>query len=88
MIPTLFVGESRPAPAGGDPEDLFKVTPLVKGDEAALPVDQTGCKMSGRPDSMKWRDAADRGVWSTGRRKGFTLTHGAVTAVAPANSRR
>ena len=30
---------------GGDPEDLFKVTQLVKGDQAALPVDQTGCKM-------------------------------------------
>jgi branched-chain amino acid transport system substrate-binding protein len=45
LMPTLFVGESQPAPAGGDPEDLFKVTQLVKGDEAALPVDQTGCKM-------------------------------------------
>ncbi len=44
-MPTLFVGNSQPAPAGGDPEDLFKVTQLVKGDEAALPVDQTGCKM-------------------------------------------
>jgi branched-chain amino acid transport system substrate-binding protein len=46
LMPTLFVGESQPAPAGGDPEDLFKVTQLVKGDEAALPVDQTGCKMT------------------------------------------
>jgi branched-chain amino acid transport system substrate-binding protein len=46
LMPTLFVGESQQAPAGGDPEDLFKVTSLVKGDEAALPVDQTGCKMS------------------------------------------
>src|SRR5580700_5978142 len=45
LMPTLFVGESQPAPAGGDPEDLFKVTQLVKGDEAALPVDQTGCKI-------------------------------------------
>jgi branched-chain amino acid transport system substrate-binding protein len=45
LMPTLFVGQSQPAPAGGDPEDLFKVTQLVKGDEAALPVDQTGCKM-------------------------------------------
>src|SRR6202167_2016106 len=45
LMPTLFVGESQPAPKGGDPEDLFKVTQLVKGDEAALPVDQTGCKM-------------------------------------------
>jgi branched-chain amino acid transport system substrate-binding protein len=45
LMPTLFVGQSQPAPAGGDHEDLFKVTQLVKGDEAALPVDQTGCKM-------------------------------------------
>ena len=45
LMPTLFVGESQPAPAGGDPEDLFKVTQLVKGDEAALSVEQTGCKM-------------------------------------------
>jgi len=46
LMPTLFVGHSQPAPKDGDPEDLFAVTQLVKGDEAALPVDQTGCKMS------------------------------------------
>ncbi len=46
LMPTLFVGQSQPAPAGGDKEDLFKVNQLVKGDEAALPVDQTGCKMT------------------------------------------
>jgi branched-chain amino acid transport system substrate-binding protein len=45
LMPTLFVGHSQPAPAGGDPEDLFKVTQMVKGDEVALPVDQTGCKL-------------------------------------------
>src|SRR5579862_7701444 len=45
LMPTLFVGHSQPAPAGGDPEDLFAVTQLVKGDEAALSVEQTGCKM-------------------------------------------
>jgi branched-chain amino acid transport system substrate-binding protein len=45
LMPTLFVGHSQPAPAGGDPEDLFAVTQLIKGDEAALPVNQTGCKM-------------------------------------------
>ena len=44
-MPTLFVGHSQPAPAGGDPEDLFAVTQLVKGDQVALPVDQTGCKL-------------------------------------------
>jgi branched-chain amino acid transport system substrate-binding protein len=46
LMPTLFVGQSQASPKGGDPEDLFKVTQLVKGDEAALPVDQTGCKMT------------------------------------------
>ena len=45
LMPTLFVGHSQPAPKGGDPEDLFAVTQLVKGDDAALPVDQTGCKV-------------------------------------------
>jgi branched-chain amino acid transport system substrate-binding protein len=45
LMPTLFVGHSQPAPKGGDPEDLFAVTELVKGDEAALPVEQTGCKL-------------------------------------------
>ncbi len=45
LMPTLFVGHARPAPKGGDPEDLFQVTKLVKGVDAALPVDQTGCKM-------------------------------------------
>ena len=46
LMPTLFVGQSQPAPAGGDKEDLFKVTQLVKGDEAALSVEGTGCKMT------------------------------------------
>jgi branched-chain amino acid transport system substrate-binding protein len=46
LMPTLFVGQSQPAPAGGDPEDLFKVNSLVKGDEAALSVEGTGCKMT------------------------------------------
>src|ERR1700691_1910911 len=46
LMPTLFVGRSQPAPAGGDPEDLFAVTQLVKGDQAALPVKDTGCKMT------------------------------------------
>jgi branched-chain amino acid transport system substrate-binding protein len=46
LMPTLFVGQSQPAPAGGDPEDLFKVNQLIKGDEAALSVEGTGCKMT------------------------------------------
>jgi branched-chain amino acid transport system substrate-binding protein len=45
LMPTLFVGHSRPAPAGGDPEDLFEVTNQLKGIDVALPVDQTGCKL-------------------------------------------
>jgi branched-chain amino acid transport system substrate-binding protein len=46
LMPTLFVGHSQPAPQGGDPEDLFAVTQLVKGDQAALPVGETGCKIA------------------------------------------
>jgi branched-chain amino acid transport system substrate-binding protein len=46
LMPTLFVGQSQPAPAGGDKEDLFKVSQLVKGDQAALSVEGTGCKMT------------------------------------------
>ena len=46
LMPTLFVGQSQPAPKGGDPEDLFKVNQLVKGDQAALSVEGTGCKMT------------------------------------------
>jgi branched-chain amino acid transport system substrate-binding protein len=45
LMPTLFVGHSQKAPAGGDPEDLFAVDSLVKGTDAALPVEQTGCKV-------------------------------------------
>lgn len=45
LMPTLFVGTSQKAPAGGDKEDLFKVTELVKGTDAALSVKDTGCKM-------------------------------------------
>jgi branched-chain amino acid transport system substrate-binding protein len=46
LMPTLFVGAAQKAPTGGDPEDLFKVNSLLKGVDAALPVDQTGCKMT------------------------------------------
>jgi branched-chain amino acid transport system substrate-binding protein len=45
LMPTLFVGHSQQAPAGGDKEDLFKVSQLVKGTDAALSVKETGCKM-------------------------------------------
>jgi branched-chain amino acid transport system substrate-binding protein len=46
LMPTLFVGTSQAAPAGGDKEDLFKVSELVKGTDAALSVQETGCKMA------------------------------------------
>ena len=46
LMPTLFVGQSQPAPAGGDQKTCSRSTQLVKGDEAALSVDQTGCKMT------------------------------------------
>ena len=45
LMPTLFVGHSQPAPAGGDPEDLFAISSQVKGVDAALSVEGTGCKM-------------------------------------------
>jgi branched-chain amino acid transport system substrate-binding protein len=45
LMPTLFVGTSQKAPAGADKEDLFKPTQLVKGTDAALSVQETGCKM-------------------------------------------
>jgi len=45
LMPTMFVGTSRPAPAGGDKEDLIEVKELVKGVDAALSVQDTGCKM-------------------------------------------
>jgi branched-chain amino acid transport system substrate-binding protein len=45
LMPTLFVGHSQKAPAGGDKEDLFKVDQLVKGTDAALSVAETGCKV-------------------------------------------
>jgi branched-chain amino acid transport system substrate-binding protein len=45
LMTTLFVGNARNAPAGGDPEDLVNVTQMVKGTDAALSVEETGCKM-------------------------------------------
>ncbi len=44
LMPTLYVGQAQAK--GSDPEDLFRVTKLVKGPEAAAPVEETGCKMS------------------------------------------
>ena len=44
LMPTLFVGHAQ-AKGEADPEDLFVVDSLVKGVDAALPVEETGCKM-------------------------------------------
>jgi branched-chain amino acid transport system substrate-binding protein len=42
LMPTLFVGHAV-SKGAKDPEDLFVVDQLVKGDEAALSVADTGC---------------------------------------------
>ena len=44
LMPTLYVGHAQEH-GKDDPEDLFVVDEEVKGVNAALPVDQTGCKM-------------------------------------------
>jgi branched-chain amino acid transport system substrate-binding protein len=44
LMPTLYVGHAQEK--GAEPEDLFHVDELVKGDEAALPVSQTGCRLT------------------------------------------
>jgi branched-chain amino acid transport system substrate-binding protein len=44
LMPDLYVGNAQAR--GDDPEDLFKVTEVVKGETAAGPLDQTGCKMT------------------------------------------
>ncbi len=44
LMPTLYVGHAQ-AHGKDDPEDLFVVDEEVKGIDAALPVDETGCKM-------------------------------------------
>lgn len=46
LIPDLYVGTARQAPAGGDPEDLFHVTEVVKGGNVAGTLKETGCKMT------------------------------------------
>jgi branched-chain amino acid transport system substrate-binding protein len=45
LMPTLFVGHAQEKGAS-DPEDLFVIDKEVKGDEAALPVADTGCKLT------------------------------------------
>lgn len=45
LMPTLYVGHAQ-AHGKDDPEDLFVVDKEVKGIDAALPVAETGCKMT------------------------------------------
>ncbi len=44
LMPTLYVGNA--VSKGSEPEDLFHVTELVKGVDAALPVAETGCHLT------------------------------------------
>ena len=44
LIPNLFVGHSQSK--GSAPDDLFKVTTVVKGADAAGTLEETGCKMT------------------------------------------
>ena len=42
----IYVSELHSAPAGGDPDDLLTIKATVKGEDAAGPVESTGCKMA------------------------------------------
>lgn len=44
LIPNLYVGQAQAK--GSAPDDLFKVTTVVKGVEAAGPLEESGCKMT------------------------------------------
>jgi branched-chain amino acid transport system substrate-binding protein len=44
LMPNIFVGEMHPPK--GDPNDVFTVSQLVSGEQAAGSVADTGCKMS------------------------------------------
>ncbi|HUX26277.1 MAG TPA: ABC transporter substrate-binding protein [Burkholderiales bacterium] len=44
LMPDLYVGHA--VEKGAMPEDLFHVDQIVKGVDAALPVDQTGCHLT------------------------------------------
>jgi branched-chain amino acid transport system substrate-binding protein len=45
LIPDLYVGNAQSS-GGGDPEDLFKVSDVVKGADIAGTVEDAGCKMT------------------------------------------
>jgi branched-chain amino acid transport system substrate-binding protein len=44
LMPDLYVGHA--VARGSEPEDLFHVDSVVKGVDAALPVDETGCHLT------------------------------------------
>jgi branched-chain amino acid transport system substrate-binding protein len=44
LLATLFVGNAQAA--GDAPDDLFRVTDVVKGVDIASPLEETGCKMT------------------------------------------
>ncbi len=45
LMSGIMVGEAGNPPPGGNKDDLFKVSALVPGEKAALPVDETGCTL-------------------------------------------
>jgi branched-chain amino acid transport system substrate-binding protein len=45
LIPNLFVGEAQ-GKGADDPEDLFKVNEVVKGEDVAGTLEETGCKQT------------------------------------------
>ena len=44
LMPDLYVGHAQAK--GSEPDDLFKVTQVVKGIDAAGPLEESGCKMT------------------------------------------
>ena len=44
LMPDLYVGHA--VKKGSEPEDLFHVDQIVKGIDAALPVEETGCHLT------------------------------------------
>jgi branched-chain amino acid transport system substrate-binding protein len=47
LLATLFVGDAQAK--GSAPDDLFKVTKIVSGADAAGPLEESGCKMTWPP---------------------------------------
>jgi branched-chain amino acid transport system substrate-binding protein len=44
LMANIFVGEAHPPK--GNPDDVFTVSALVPGEQAAGTVEETGCKMA------------------------------------------